>query len=183
MVFRGKAQLLGGDYTGCELGPKVMRLCSARYSGYLPELDHIDVFEHITLGDIGDIDVVPADVEKTMNRITNFTSNLWRSGKFIIGLGGDHGVTFPIVKALAETTGKKVGIIHMDAHYDNMPHYSGDKFARCTPFARLYERTDDSIDMVGLNPDVVTGHQPRDFIVREAVTRPHALKAHPLSIR
>lgn len=22
-----------GDYTGCELGPKVMRLCSARYSG------------------------------------------------------------------------------------------------------------------------------------------------------
>lgn len=129
-----------GDYTGCELGPKVMRLCSARYSGYLPELDHIDVFEHITLGDIGDIDVVPADVEETMNRITNFTSNLWRSGKFIIGLGGDHGVTFPIVKALAETTGKKVGIIHMDAHYDNMPHYSGDKFARCTPFARLYEQ-------------------------------------------
>src|SRR5690606_9876407 len=32
-----------GDYTGCELGPKVIRLCSARYSGYLPELDHIDV--------------------------------------------------------------------------------------------------------------------------------------------
>lgn len=98
-----------GDYTGCELGPKVMRLTSARYSGYLPELDHIDVFEHMKLGDIGDIDVVPADVDETMNRITNFTSKLWESGKFLIGLGGDHGITFPIVKALAEQ-GKKSGL-------------------------------------------------------------------------
>ncbi|MFS0646646.1 agmatinase family protein [Siminovitchia sp. 179-K 8D1 HS] len=127
-----------GDYTGCELGPKVMRLCSARYSGYLPELDHIDVFEHIKLGDIGDIDVVPADVEETVSRIEKFTEKLWQSGKFLIGLGGDHGVTFPIVKALTNS-GKKVGIIHLDAHYDNLPSHDGDKFARCSPFARLYE--------------------------------------------
>lgn len=127
-----------GDYTGCELGPKVMRLCSGRYSGYLPELDHIDVFEHIKLGDIGDIDVVPADVFETVRRIESFAENLWKSGKFIIGLGGDHGVTFPIVKALTNT-GKKVGIIHLDAHYDNLPSWKGDEFARCSPFKRLYE--------------------------------------------
>ncbi|MCG7335009.1 agmatinase family protein [Sporosarcina sp. ACRSM] len=128
-----------GDYTGCELGPKVMRLTSGRYSGYLPELDHIDVFEHMKLGDIGDIDVVPADVDETMTRITNFTRKLWDSGKFLVGLGGDHGVTFPIVKALAES-GKKVGIIHLDAHYDNLPSHNGDQYARCSPFARLYEQ-------------------------------------------
>lgn len=127
-----------GAYTGCELGPKVMRLCSARYSGYLPELNHMDVFEHMKLGDIGDIDVVPADVEETMQRIVNFTEELWRSGKFLIGLGGDHGITFPILKALVNQ-GKKVGIIHLDAHYDNMPSFNGDKFARCSPFKRLYE--------------------------------------------
>ena len=128
-----------GDYTGCELGPKVMRLTSGRYSGYLPELDHIDVFEHVKLGDVGDVDVVPADVEETMERITNFSSKLWQSGKFLIGLGGDHGITFPIVRALAEQ-GKKVGIIHLDAHYDNLPSHNGDQYARCSPFARLYEQ-------------------------------------------
>ena len=127
-----------GDYTGVELGPKVIRLCSARYSGYLPELDHIDVFEHMKLGDIGDIDIVPADVEETMHRIENFAGKLWDSEKFIIGLGGDHGITFPIVKALANK-GEKVGIIHLDAHYDNLPSHNGDKYARCSPFARLYE--------------------------------------------
>ncbi|WP_405096864.1 agmatinase family protein [Oceanobacillus sp. FSL H7-0719] len=128
-----------GDYTGCELGPKVMRLTSGRYSGYLPELDHINVFEHMKLGDIGDVDVVPSDVDETMKRITNFTSKLWKSGKFLIGLGGDHGITFPIVRALSEE-GKKVGIIHFDAHYDNLPSHNGDQYARCSPFARLYEQ-------------------------------------------
>ncbi|KOY80275.1 agmatinase family protein [Lysinibacillus macroides] len=127
-----------GDYTGCELGPKVMRLCSGRYSGYLPELNDIDVFEHVRLGDVGDIDVVPADVDETMNRITNFASELWDSEKFIIGLGGDHGVTYPIVRGLTQK-GKKVGIVHLDAHYDNLPSHNGDQFARCSPFARLYE--------------------------------------------
>lgn len=127
-----------GDYTGCELGPKVIRLCSARYSGYLPELNHIDVFEHLKLGDAGDVDVVPADVEETMRRIENFANTLWKSGKFIIGFGGDHGITYPIVKALTKQN-KRVGIIHLDAHYDNLPSFNGDKFARCSPFARLYE--------------------------------------------
>ncbi|WP_434084039.1 agmatinase family protein [Halalkalibacter oceani] len=128
-----------GDYTGCELGPKVMRLCSARYSGYLPELDHIDVFEHLTLADMGDVDVVPADVEETMKRIEEFAGEIWETGKFPLALGGDHGITYPIVKALTEKVKGKVGIIHLDAHYDNMPHHEGDKYARSTPFARMYE--------------------------------------------
>lgn len=147
-----------GDYTGCELGPKVMRLTSGRYSGYLPELDHLDVFEHLTLGDMGDIDVVPADVEETMSRITNFTSKLWETGKFPIGLGGDHGITYPIIRALAEQ-GKKVGIIHLDAHYDNLPSHNGDQYARCSPFARLYE-----LDGVRNESIIHTGiHGPRNL--------------------
>ncbi|OKL37483.1 agmatinase family protein [Domibacillus mangrovi] len=147
-----------GDYTGCELGPKVMRLCSARYSGYLPELDHIDVLEHMKLGDAGDVDVVPADVDETMRRIEEFAGKLFESGKFIIGLGGDHGVTFPIAKALTNQ-GKKVGIIHLDAHYDNLPSHKGDQYARCSPFARLYE-----LDAVPNSNIIHTGiHGPRNI--------------------
>lgn len=128
-----------GDYTGCELGPKVMRLCSARYTGYLPELDHIDVFEHMSIGDLGDVDIVPSDVVETMNRIESFADKVWGTGKFPIALGGDHGITYPIVKALEKRVKGKVGIIHLDTHYDNKPNYAGDPFARCSPFARLYE--------------------------------------------
>ncbi|YCA45317.1 agmatinase family protein [Bacillus sp. JZ8] len=129
-----------GDYTGCELGPKVIRLSSARYSGYLPELNHIDVFEHLSLGDMGDVDVVPASVEETMERIETFSKRVWKENKFPVAFGGDHGITYPIMKALTETKqGKKFGIIHLDAHYDNMVSHEGDEFARSTPFARIYE--------------------------------------------
>ncbi|WP_077624644.1 agmatinase family protein [Sediminibacillus massiliensis] len=128
-----------GDYTGAEMGPKVIRLSSARYSGYLPELNHIDVLSHYTLGDLGDVDVVPADSEETMNRIENFSSNVWKTNTFPVAFGGDHGITYPIVKALGKQLDGKVGIIHLDAHYDNMPDHEGDLYARSTPFARMYE--------------------------------------------
>lgn len=128
-----------GNYTGCELGPKVIRLNSARYSGYLPELNHIDVKEHYTFGDLGDVDVVPADTRETMLRIENFASKVWKTDKFPVAFGGDHGITYPIVKALSEEIDGKVGIIHLDAHYDNHPDYDGDLYARSTPFHRIYE--------------------------------------------
>ncbi|WP_121614710.1 agmatinase family protein [Virgibacillus halodenitrificans] len=128
-----------GNYTGCELGPKVIRLNSARYSGYLPELDGIDVLSHYKIGDLGDVDVLPADTIETMNRIENFASEVWKTNKFPVAFGGDHGITYPIVKALSEEVDGQVGIIHLDAHYDNYKDYQGDLYARSTPFHRIYE--------------------------------------------
>lgn len=128
-----------GDFTGCELGPKVIRLSSGRYSGYLPELDHIDVFSHLTMGDKGDVAVTPADPEETMKKIRAFAKDIWKGDSFPIAFGGDHGITFPIIEGLIEATDKKVGIIHLDAHYDNNDHSNGDPYGRGAPFKRLYE--------------------------------------------
>ncbi|PYZ94126.1 agmatinase [Salipaludibacillus keqinensis] len=128
-----------GDYTGCELGPKVIRLSSGRYSGYLPELNHLDVFEHLTLGDKGDVAVTPAEPEDTMKKIREFSKDIWQKKTFPIAFGGDHGITYPIIEGLIEASTKKVGIIHLDAHYDNNEHSNGDPYGRGAPFARLYE--------------------------------------------
>ena len=127
-----------GDYTGCELAPKVIRINAARYSGYLPELDHLDVLAHYKFGDLGDVDVVPADTPETMKRIEEFALNVWNSAKFSVAFGGDHGITYPIVKALSEEIDGKVGMIHLDAHYDNHSDYEGDPYARSTPFHHIY---------------------------------------------
>ncbi|MBU9713989.1 agmatinase family protein [Evansella tamaricis] len=128
-----------GDYTGCELGPKVMRLSSARYSGYLPELNHIDVFDHLKLGDLGDVSVIPAAPKETKEVIRSFSKKIWDTGSFTVALGGDHGITYPILEGFIDSTGKKVGIIHLDAHYDNNKESVGDPYGRGAPFARLYE--------------------------------------------
>lgn len=117
-----------GDYTCCELGPKVMQLSSVRYTGYLPELDHLDVFEHLKLDDKGDIAVTPTDPKDTMKKIREFSKDVWQKGTFSIALGGDHGITYPILQGLIEATGKKIGIIHLDAHYDNNEHSKRESF-------------------------------------------------------
>ncbi|WP_158738237.1 agmatinase family protein [Alteribacillus sp. YIM 98480] len=149
-----------GNYTSCEMGPKSMRLASGRYSGFLPELDAVDVFEHIKLGDLGDIMINWNSPEETMDHITSFTrKNIWNNPSvFPIGLGGDHSITYPIIKGLVEEQGKKVGIIHLDAHYDNAKTFGDDKYARNTPFARLYE-----LDGVRNESLIHTGiHGPRN---------------------
>ena len=126
-----------GDYTGVELGPKQIRVSSARYSQYLPELNHIDISEHLSLGDVGDVPYIAHNNEESYKNIEAFAKKLWESEKFLVGFGGEHGVTYPILKALTNT-GKKIGIIHLDAHHDNMPDYEGEIYARNTPFMHLY---------------------------------------------
>src|SRR5665647_1793435 len=54
-------------------------------------------------------------------------------GNFRIALGGDHGVTLPLLRALARRTGP-LGLIHFDAHVDTWPENFGQVFAHGSVF-------------------------------------------------
>ncbi|WP_337970519.1 arginase family protein, partial [Virgibacillus salexigens] len=94
---------------------------------------------HYQIADLVDVGVVPADTIETMRRIEQFASSVCDSKGFPVAFGGDHGITYPIVKALSEQVDGQVGIFHLDAHYDNYKDYDGDLYARSTPFHRIYE--------------------------------------------
>jgi len=49
--------------------------------------------------------------------ITARVRHLWRQGAKLIVLGGDHGVTIPVVDAL-DAVGEPVHVLHVDAHLD-----------------------------------------------------------------
>jgi agmatinase len=53
-------------------------------------------------------------------------------------LGGDHSITFPVMRAVAERHGP-VSILHFDAHPDLYDQYQGDPFSHACPFARVLE--------------------------------------------
>ena len=53
-------------------------------------------------------------------------------------LGGDHSITYPIVKAYAENYGK-LDILQIDAHPDLYQDYEGDPYSHACPFARIME--------------------------------------------
>ncbi len=132
-----------GGPSNCELFVKTVRAASLRYGAYLPEFD-IDAFDTLSGCDCGDAATVNGDYVRTSAAILEKYEPILHSGAVPMVFGGDHSISPPIVRAFAKHHGGKVGILHCDAHLDNLSGYGGDPNARCSPFRRLYES--DGID-------------------------------------
>ncbi|WP_411030228.1 agmatinase [Spongiimicrobium sp. 3-5] len=65
-------------------------------------------------------------------------TNLDLGGKMLT-LGGDHSITFPLIKAHQEVY-PKLDILHIDAHSDLYDSFNGDKYSHACPFARIMEQ-------------------------------------------
>jgi arginase len=59
-------------------------------------------------------------------------------GKRPVSLGGDHSITFPIVKAVARRH-RELTIFHFDAHPDLYEEFEGNRLSHACPFARIME--------------------------------------------
>lgn len=70
--------------------------------------------------------------------ITEITKKNMESGSKLLSLGGDHSVTFPIIKAFHEYY-PVLDILHIDAHADLYHDYEGDPYSHACPFARIME--------------------------------------------
>jgi agmatinase len=70
--------------------------------------------EHL---DIGDVSYDGGDYSAYSAAITARVRRLWQQGTQLVVLGGDHGVTIPVVDAL-DAVGGPVHILHIDAHLD-----------------------------------------------------------------
>jgi len=128
-----------GSWSGCELGPRVMRQASMRCSGFLPEFG-FDVWETIRIGDCGDCTVTSQDVQSTFASAERMARDILAAGAIPLALGGDHSISIPVVRAVAgHHAGKHVGVIQYDAHYDNKEDHNGDRFARNCPMRRVAE--------------------------------------------
>lgn len=55
-----------------------------------------------------------------------------------ICLGGDHSITYPIMRAMAKKH-PRLTILHIDAHGDLYDHFEGDRYSHACPFARIME--------------------------------------------
>ncbi len=69
--------------------------------------------------------------------IEQITRKNLKNGR-VITLGGDHSVTYPVVKAF-HSVYPKLDILHFDAHTDLYEDYDGDRYSHACPFARIME--------------------------------------------
>ncbi|KAH7428640.1 hypothetical protein KP509_09G009800 [Ceratopteris richardii] len=54
-------------------------------------------------------------------------------------LGGDHSITYPVVRAVTEQLGGPVDILHFDAHPDIYHAFEGNIYSHASSFARIME--------------------------------------------
>jgi agmatinase len=109
---------IGTTYrTGCRFGPQAIRRISALYDSYSVDMA-VDLEEELDLVDLGDIFVIPANLEKSFDQIDRAVSWIVGEGVFPVVLGGDHSIGYPDVRAIAPHIDGRVGIIHLDRHLD-----------------------------------------------------------------
>ena len=116
------------------------------------------------LTDAGDLDLPPGG--QSRERIEAGIAALLADGVRPIALGGDHSVTYPILRAVGRRE-QKLTILHVDAHSDLYDEFDGDRFSHACPFARIMEeRLADRLVQVGIR--TLNAHQ-RDQAERYGV--------------
>lgn len=86
--------------------------------------------------DLGDLKLNhPID---SFDRIEQTIAGLLDGGTSVLTLGGDHAITYPILRAYGPRF-PDLTILHIDAHPDLYDEYEGDRFSHACPFARIME--------------------------------------------
>ncbi|MGI9595808.1 MAG: agmatinase [Acidimicrobiales bacterium] len=106
--------------------------------------------------DLGDL-VLGEEVEPALAASADGVTAAIGDGSSLLSLGGDHLVTWPIVRAMSERY-DDLTILHFDAHPDLYDELDGDRFSHACPFARIMEEGR-AARLVQLGIRTMTDHQ------------------------
>ena len=122
---------------GTRFGPRQIRAESAMLRPY-NMATRLSPFDRMQVADIGDVAIDTFDLKRSVAIIERELAAVVAHGCVPLSMGGDHTLTFPILKAVAERHGP-VGLIHVDAHADINDEMFGETIAHGTPFRRALE--------------------------------------------
>jgi agmatinase len=121
--------------TGARFGPNAIRQASLNIETYSFRTG-IDV-EDLQLHDLGDLDI-STDTEKTLERLELVIKDLIEAGKTPITIGGEHTITFGILKGLGDKA-SKTAVVSFDAHLDLRDEFMEVKLGHTTFMRRINE--------------------------------------------
>jgi agmatinase len=116
---------------GARFGPRAVR-----------QVERIGPYNHVlgvvpkaeaSAADIGDVPMRSRySLDSCIEDIETFYRRIHAAGVRSLSVGGDHSITYPILKALGRN--QPVGLVHIDAHCDTMGQIEGSKFHHGGPF-------------------------------------------------
>ena len=117
------------DRPGARFGPAAVRDASTRYEpeadwpGWIDAERGVRILSGVSMADVGDVDVRTVDLLENFDIITEAARLVRRRCRVPAFVGGDHAITFPIVRAFDDVPGGLV-LVQFDAHQD----YTDEKF-------------------------------------------------------
>lgn len=127
-----------------------------------------------SLADIGNFSIALGDIAKSLAEIERQAASI----EHLVAFGGDHGITLPLLRALAKRRGPPA-LIHFDAHVDTWPENFGQAYAHGSVFYRaILEGLIESRRMVqiGIRSPVERG--VHDWTLAQGVTVLTAQNVH-----
>lgn len=102
---------------GARFGPRGIRTASAGASWARPYPWDFDPFERLAVVDYGDCEFDPGTPESIVPFIEKYFADILAQDVATLALGGDHFVSYPVLKAYAAKHGP-LSLVHFDAHSD-----------------------------------------------------------------
>jgi agmatinase len=121
---------------GSRFGPARIREVSIGLEEYSAYLDR--ELEEVKYYDAGDIPLPFGNPQKSIDIIEDFVDQVLAAGKFPLGMGGEHLVSWPVMKAMYKKY-PDLAIIHFDAHTDLREEYEGEPLSHSTPIRKIAE--------------------------------------------
>ena len=116
---------------GARFGPRALR--SIERVGPYHRAHNLIPCKVLRCADVGDVPFRSRfSLEKSIEDIEDFYRKIAGAGMKPVSAGGDHSITYPIMKALGEDT--PLGMVHIDAHCDTAGPYDDEKFHHGGPF-------------------------------------------------
>lgn len=121
---------------GSRFGPARIREVSVGLEEYSAYLDR--ELEEVKYYDAGDIPLPFGNAQRSLDMIEDFVGQVLAADKFPLGMGGEHLVTWPVIKAMYKKY-PDLAIIHMDAHTDLREEFEGEPLSHSTPIRKAAE--------------------------------------------
>ncbi|WP_457679387.1 agmatinase [Thermovibrio sp.] len=166
------------DFTTCfrpgaRFGPSGIRLFSQNLEEFSPSLRKS--LEELDFRDLGDLEF-PTSPELMVKEVYQFVKGV----KCPVALGGEHSITYPIVKALSERFGE-LTVVQFDAHADLRESYLGTPYSHACVMRRVLELPNTRLIQVGIRSGTkeefeLMESSPRITYLKEVSLLPELLK-------